>query len=199
MIKYLTRWGYHDIGLASPSTKVEFEHCYLTNTIFTFGHPKVLEGFLDSLSTYQQSLLRSFEIDLYRDSWYNSDTSGWLRSCNRLPSNLSSIKFDVPIRKSLIKEPGEKWFIRDEGLAFSLFKLKIECLNSIGKQARRRAPRAKIGFVEGCVVPEDRTQDGMQWFPVLDELEPWSKDWLESWEEDTKVDLNKGERAGNKA
>lgn len=190
----------HNIGLASPSTKVELEYCYLTNTTFPFGEPKDLERFFDSLSTYQQSLLRSFELDLYSDSWDMADPSCWLPICNRLPSNLTSIKFDMHHWVSSVKEPGERWFVSDEGQRYPRFKLDMECLNVLGKAARRRAPRAKIGLVEGISDDFENARaweylDEKSWLPVLDELEPWSKEWLEWWAEDTKINLNGGERA----
>ena len=196
----LTRWGYHNIGLASPSTKVEFEHCYLTKTIFAFDQPESLESFLDSLSIHQQNLLRSFEFNLCGwDSWYQTEMRSWLRICNRLPSNLRSIKFNLRDGVSSIKEPGEKWFICDEGLWFSKCELNIELMNTLGKRAQRRAARAKIGLVEGRYDRGYLERDEKQWFPVLDELEPWSESWLEWWENDTKVDFDEGEEASNKA
>lgn len=204
LLIYLTRCRTYDIGLASPSTKVEFEHCYFTNTIFAFDEPESLEGFLDSFSTYQQSLLRSFEFNLCNyNSWYITNPSDWLRICNRLPSNLISIEFDLCHWVSPIKESGEKWFIRDWGHCFTRFTLYIDFLNTMGKRARRRAARAKIGLLwcgeDPDYDPVCRAQDRKQWLPVLDELEPWSKGWLDWWEEDTKVDLSEGEGASNKA
>ena len=87
------------------------------------------------------------------------------------------------------------WFIGDH-TSTSLRPL-IEYLDSAARDIRRRAARAKISLQ----IPEGqiKTVTEEEWIPVFDDIEPWSKNWLEWWEEENKLDLDGGEEADNTA
>ena len=206
MPKFTWYNGYLGMQYVSPSTKVEIEYCYLTNTTWVFNDPESLEAFLDMLSIYQQSLLRTFEICLPCPPVFQVTKSNWERICDRLPRNLVSINFNL--RKWYVcgveraKGPDGEWFICDNYPAYpenlAMLRVEIELLNIIGKRARRFAARAKIGL--SCNVNNvPPNQDDCVRVRVLDELEPWSEDWLEWWENDTKVDLDGREGGENMA
>lgn len=69
----------------------------------------------------------------------------------------------------------------------------------LGKLARRCAARAKIDLLKEYEDFVDLAPAEGVRIRVLDDLEPWSKDWLEWWEEDTKIYFDDGERASDMA
>lgn len=164
----------YNMRLASPSTKFDFEHYYLTKTNFIFHEPKALEAFLDRLSVYQRSLLRSVTLKLFQTILEVSIIREWVTVCARLPCNLVSVKFSP-----------------DTTCEGSVTKGQISLLEILGKRVRRLAARAKIGLLDGFA-PSFSRWDGDDYGPpqdretgvdVLKELEPWSKNWLE-WREE---------------
>lgn len=183
--------------LASPSTKVGYEHCYLTNTRFCFGEARDLRDFLDNLSTYQQSLLRYFVFDMSRETKEHG-VEDWMAYCARLPPNLMSIRLSLSGEPWDVMETGEGRFMCCVEDAWPCPDDMVEVRNLVGNCARRFAPKAKIGLREGF---SDRIfiYDRERWVRVLHEVEPWSKNWLEWWEEDRKSDMFSGEEANDMA
>ena len=171
--------------LASPSTKVEFEHCYFTNTRFYIRDPDRLREFLGGLSIYQQSLLRYLELDIVISMWKKRSVTDWMACFALLPPNLKYIRFQIWNCPSDVRKIGEEWF-----MCYSRSDWPVEnygpILNLLGKMARRYAAKAKIGLCGGS---SRRGSEDIEWFRVLDELEPWSDDWIEWWEEDRKFDI----------
>ena len=199
--------------LASPSTRVEYEHCYLTEMAFKFDEPRHLEAFLDKMPIFQQSLLRSFIIKLDPPQQCPGDMNNWVAVFARLPPNLVSIRFDVWSWAASATNPGGEWFICND----SWYEVQpaIDLLDLLGKRARRFAARAKIGLGRWYDHPRheakiglgrwydhprhDYPSSGEDWVRVLYELEPWSADWLKWWEEATKVASDDGEGASDMA
>lgn len=179
--------------LASPSTRVEYEHCYLTEMTFIFDEPRHLEAFLDKMPIFQQSLLRSFMIKLYPPQQCHGDLNDWVAVFACLPPNLVSIYFDVWSWAACAMNLGGEWFVCDEA------QPAIDLLDLLGKRARRFAARAKIGLASYYDHPKHDYPSGEGWVRVLHELEPWSADWLKWWEEDTKVASDDGEGASDMA
>ena len=73
----------------------------------------------------------------------------------------------------------------------------ITLLDALGKRAPKCEARAKVRLVGCDTVPSNVVHPGAINIGVLDELEPWSKDWREWWEDATKVDLDDVEGASN--
>lgn len=186
------------IRFASPSTKIEFEHYYLTKTNFNFWKPYALEMFLDQLSLYQRSLLRSFTLEL--GPWGDPDNAisiaDWMAVCARLPPNLVSIRFKAWGYDVIGGAMGGSWFFRTRG--WPSFRRTLTLLEILSARARRCAARAKIGLLDYDDRPYD-ILEGDTVYEVFHELEPWSKSWLDWWEEATKIDLDDVERASNVA
>ena len=90
---------------------------------------------------------------------------------------------------------GPGWLLYREDIR--KLKRAVETINILGNQARRRAARAKVGFLERDYSVQIEARDGERWVPVLDTLEPWIQNWLEWWEEAPEVDFNIGESASS--
>lgn len=144
---------------------------------------------------YQQSLLRSFSIVL-KGAWLsNSRSNAWAAICARLPPKLVSIDFNVAGYLDVEDADGQ-WLIYTSG--FYEVQRAATLVNRLGSCVRRCAPRAKMSL------SDSKWNDGHslyreQGVRVLDELEPWSDNWLEWWEDSTEIDLNGGEGASNVA
>ena len=186
--------GSYGIRHASPSTKAEFEYYYFTKSNFIFSRPADLEAFLGKLSMDQQSLLRSVTLKLYSpyENCYGA-VSDWEPVCARLPPNIVSIYFDVCSLVDCAMEAGGKWFIR--GYRQQTIPPVIDVLDLLGKQIRRRAARAKIGLERRYFSSNCDDTSGEEWVRVLQDVEPWSEDWLKWWEESTQVESDDGEGA----
>ena len=74
----------------------------------------------------------------------------------------------------------------------------LSLLEIVIARVRRCAARAKLGLVD---IDMNRPIDGIRVRVVeaFHELEPWSKSWLEWWEEDTKIDFDDVEGGSNVA
>ncbi|KAF6223705.1 hypothetical protein HO133_000548 [Letharia lupina] len=204
---YPRYWGDHKsrfygMRLASPSTKVELEHYYLTQTEFRFESPKALENFLDRVSIYQQSLLRSFTFKLCRTVYRLADTSAasdWVAVCARLPPNLVSVQFDILGQGLRGIKTGGQCFIYDDDYPTVYVHRAITLVEILGKRARRCAAGVKVDLLDCEFDPKHVVQEGGIEVSWLIELEPWSKNWLGWWEEATKIDFDDGEGARNVA
>ena len=190
------------IRLASPSTKVEFEHYYFTNTWFSFGETSHLRAFLDNLSIHQQSLLRYIDLDITL-AMNQHRMNDWMACCALLPPTLVSLQFYMCTWPWYGMKKGEEWFIcwREEypqmPMPKDLVKV-VELLNVLGGSARRCAPKAKIGLDIGSFYRvRERDASEEKCVRALDEVEPWSKDWLDWWEEDRKFDKDSEEGAND--
>lgn len=175
--------------LASPSTRAELEYYYLTESDFKCESPEGLEAFLDRLSVYQQSLLRSFTFNLFA-RLNIADPRNWVAAFARLPSNLISIRFNVNGWNVSGFETDGHWFILGRGR--STADRAVALLDILGKRARRCAARAKIGLSGCCNDAEYIVEWGDEVVGVLHDLEPWSENWLRWWEESTKIDMDNG-------
>ena len=188
--------SYYGLWLASPSTRVEMEHYYLSNTRFKFCCPKDLEIFVDQLSTYEWSLLRLVTLEVSRDLEYSCPLKEWMSACARLPPNLVSIQFNASNWNLMGAEIHGQWFIvktcpRDTpGLDL---RRAIISIDTLGKLAHRVAAKAKIGLAVRDLQFWEVAEIEVIQVRVLDELEPWSKNWLSWWEEETKIDFEGGE------
>ena len=184
---------YDGLWLASPSTKFEMDHYYFSNIGFDFYDPDDLQTFADHLSTYEWSLLRSVTIHLEHDDRFRD----WVFACARLPPNLVSIQLVSDWNNVRGTKIDGQWFIIPTGFRVpsdeELDRAVIR-VNTLGRLAHRLAAKAKIGLV---VWGEDvASWDGLGYthpprHRVLDDLEPWSKEYLSWWEKETKIDLER--------
>ena len=191
---------------ASPSTRSEMEHCYLSNTEIVFEDPEELIIFADQLSTFQWSRLRLVTLEVHTSHQYSSSLEFWMSyllkdwvlACARLPPNLASINFDVSDSTLFGTEIHGHWFLveSESGLVIdSTLHRKSVLINTLGKLAHRVAARAKIGLGGRCVVTDEPMDSH---YRVLDDIEPWSKKFMSWWEEKTKIDFE-GDKTYNKA
>ncbi len=88
------------------------------------------------------------------------------------------------------------WIIYD--FSNPIFHRTLPYLEILSARARRCAARAKFGLVDYFDKPWD-PRVGETVVEAFHELEPWSKSWLEWWEEDTKIDLDEVEGGSNVA
>ena len=189
-----SRGPYDGLRLASPSTKFEVDHYYFSNTKFIFRSPYDLNTLARRLSTSEWSLLRSITLHVR----HNDPLKDWMSACARLPPNLVSIEFDVYSHNTMrgTKIYGQ-WAIISIGTAgtpVELLDRAVILVNTLGKLIRRVAAKAKIGLrVEGYIYEEgDEIRNTHR--RVLDDTEPWSKDYLSWWEEERKTDFEGNEK-----
>ena len=194
---------YYGLWFASASTRLEVEHYFFSNTRLVFCSPEDLETFADRFSTNNcWSLLRLVGLQVSGD-WDAPPLNKWMSACARLPPNLVSIQFSVSRYTLKGSESHGEWFIVKHS-PLSTFCLELRCavvsINALGKLAHRVAAKAKIGLAVEILDPETETKLRPCTISVrvLDDLEPWSKNWLDWWEEETKVNLE-GDKAFNKA
>ena len=125
-----------------------------------------LKYFLDRLTKYERSLLRSVKLPLVGGPLTFVDKRR-MANCARLPSGLTSIIFVFNYCHLHIK-------------ATEVPKLR-GCLDVLGKKMRRCwTPRAKISIEHDCPgnkpeCPRPIVASG------LNDLEPWSQGWLDWW------------------
>ena len=193
---YLNRHeNYYSLWLASPSTRFEMEQYYFSNTRFQLCSPKDLESFADHLSTYQWSLLRSVLLDV-PGAWgseYQYSLKEWMSACARLPPNLVSIIFSANTWEVMGAEIHGHWFLvtifPDVTANLELHRASI-FINTLAKLAHRVAAKATIGLSVAGAKCIERREPRYTHYRVLDDLEPWSKNFLSWWEAETKIDFN---------
>ena len=169
-------WRGLAIRNASASLRLEVEHAFITMAHFEFWCDRGLnylrpndwlKYFLDHLTTYEKSLLRSVKIPLVGGRFIEPESRIRMADFARLPSGLTSIIFE-----------------------FNYINLKIaptkalkitDSLNLLGNKIRRCwSPRAKISIEYAC-------WDCLPGCPkravasAFDDVEPWSEDWLDWW------------------
>ena len=186
--------SYYGLWLASPSTRFEVKQHYFANTRVVFSSPVHLETFVDHLSIYEWSLLRSVTLDVSEDCKHKASLRGWMSACARLPPNLASIRIRVHTWILTGAEIHGQWFVVNNhpaGRPDTGLGSVIIFVNTLGKLAHRIAAKAKIdlAFTEFGEVDELRNTRHR----VLDDLDPWSKDWLSWWEQETKMDFESDE------
>lgn len=169
----------------SASTKVEVEYTFLTQTKFGFNSPDALKCFLGSLTKCQQSLLRSLTIELFDQRLCDkvkADNKAWMDACAQLPSGLTSIEF----RFDLWSLDG--WKRYKTGFTNKSYYDALGFLELLINRFRRCwAPRAKLGMSSSpCTLERDFAAS------VFDEVEDWSKEWLEWWESSQDGDQTEG-------
>ena len=190
------RSNTHGMPLASPSTKVEYEYCFLTTKRFSFRDTIDFKAFLDRLSIYQRSLLRCIEIDTTFMDRPNIDD--WVVCCALLPPGLASVHYVGEFSPYYVRNIGEDWYLYEPkelswGLEGVWIPEHIEKLNLLGKSVRRSAAKAKLSLEDRRRAPVPEGLSGEKMYRVFDEVDPWGEDWLEWWEEDRKVALNGGQ------
>ena len=89
------------LRLSSPTLGLEFDDCFLFNTIFKFESSARLQMFLDQLSDFHLTKVRRIIIsiwvpcgcrcpDLLIGRW-----DGWKTTCSQLPASLQQVSFDL--------------------------------------------------------------------------------------------------------
>ena len=200
--RFLSRHeSYYGLWLASPSTRSEMEHYYFSNTRFIIRYPTDLEVFADQLSTHEWSLLRLIRLEVCGDWTYNSSLKDWMSACARLPPNLVSITFGIEMWDAIGAEIHGHWVLvwlsRHVTPGPKLHRASI-LINTLGKLAHRIAAKAKIGLEVDGDNHKVRPEPSHIHHRVLDDLDPWSKDYLSWWEAKTKIDFE-GDETINKA
>ena len=117
----------------------------------------------------------------------------------RLPPNLASILIRVWTRNLTGAEIHGQWFLVNRYPAArpdTDLGSMIIFVNTLGKLAHRIAAKAKISLAGTEYEEGDELRH--TYHRVLDDLDPWSKDWLSWWEQETKIDLE-GDETFNKA
>ena len=192
---------FYNIQFASPNLKVEFEYNKLTESNFKFRDPEAVGSFINSLSLYQQSLLRSFTFEIFKPSNVIPEAGDWMAVCDRLPRNLTSLHFECDYWHESGGKMDEQWIICDSGLPalHRSFRRSTTLVEIMAMRARRCAARVKIGLwacSEEWVGWKAPLHEGFLLY-VLDKPEPWSKNWLASMEEAVKLDLEDGGEASS--
>ena len=185
---YADHAPYDGLWLASPSTKFEMDQYYFSNTKFVLRSPQCLSIFADQLSAYQWSLLREVTLHL----GYDDSLRDWMSACARVPPNLISIQFIILNWNMRTAKIHGQWFIipaGNGGANVEMLDRAVVLVNTLGKMAHRVAAKAKISLgVDELEVEERNTHRR-----VLDNLDPWSKEYMSWWEEETKIDFDGGE------
>ena len=158
-------WRGLAIRNVSTSMRLEVEHAFITMAHFEFEHDLTL--FLDHLTTYERSLLRSIKIPLIGGPCVEWESETRMADCARLPSGLTSIIFEYRYCDLQIK-PTE------------VPKLS-NSLDLLGKQMSRCwTPRAKISTFHDCWSYPDQCHRPIA-ASAFNDLEPWSQGWLDWW------------------
>ena len=182
---YVSRWSswcYRNTfphlwrGLAirnvSASLRSEVEHAYITMAHFRFGSEEMLDDFLDHLTLYEKSLLRSVEFPLCERFCISESL---MAQCARLPSGLTSIIFGFGCYERHMK-PEEQLEL-------------VDSLQLLGQQLRRCwTPRAEIKVVHYCYGIQFECHKQVV-TSALNDLEPWSQSWLDWWASSENHDL----------
>ena len=207
VLEPFTRYRYdydspYGLWNASPSTRSELEHYYLSNTEFIFENPEELILFADQLSTSQWSLLRLFTLEVSTSWQYKPSLKDWMSACARLPPNLSSVNISLWGSDLLSREIHGHWFIVKSCLTWDPQNYDLELgqstfIDTLAKLAHRVAAKAKIGSKPTREDYEEEKSQSIQPL-VLGDLDPWSKSFLIWWEEKSKIDFE-GDGTFNKA
>ena len=171
-------YSWRDLAIrnVSASIRSEVEHAFITMAHFEFMSDKRLNIFLDHLTTYEKSLLRSVKIPIHSGPLLKLESERVMASCARLPSGLTSIIFEFTHCK-VVTEPTE---------ALEL----VDSFNLLGKQVRRCwTPRAKISIDNhfwGCLSSSHDRDYPFECqrqivASAFSDLEPWSQGWLDWW------------------
>ncbi|CAF9904420.1 hypothetical protein IMSHALPRED_000046 [Imshaugia aleurites] len=175
------RWDYPDVWSlvhlqrASVSMSIEVQYIYFTLTKFMFDSPNALVSFLGRLTTYQQSLLRWISLLLlgYDQTYEGNET--WMDVCEQLPAGLTSIEFysrDLTFWEWADLDNGSSKVARDTLRLIELLSNRIK---------RCWAPKAKIGIDPDIAAWRYRPAISGALSSTCNELEDWSKEWLEWW------------------
>lgn len=168
-----------NLRFASESLEQEFDRVFLASNTFEFNSPASLERFMGMLSPLQQRQLKCIKLHTFGDGYwvYSSDMQklfkAWMAVCERLPPGLISVQFILSHQRWWRVSLRGYWAgnRRDRGF--------VDGFGLLSKKVSRACPRAQIsltGREEMCKEVND-VLDAM-----LQELEPWSKEWLE-WHE----------------
>ena len=188
-------WDYEGtmyLRYASPEAKVELENTFVFTNAFRFYCPRALDHFLDQLSEYQGSLLRSIAIRVFgcSDCDYHDDGSArpsmkskcraWLAIIERLPASLKFVTFELG--RCGISLAVEYSCEERQPNQIQSTKIVVDLLELMTKKVQRQAPRAKInmtGLEERCEEDREILQT------MLDEITPYSEGF-KKWSEQTR-------------
>lgn len=170
-----------NLRFASESLKQEFVRIFLTSNIFEFTCPASLERFMDVLSPLQRRKLKCIKLRLF-GYWMCIRRDEvqlfrhWMAVCQRLPPGIISVHFILSYvwrSRWTGNWPGPG--PRDE----HAINLAADLIGILSKKVSRACPRAKISLTGGRYVRKEHC-DVLD--SVLQELEPWSREWHE-WHE----------------
>ena len=135
-----------EIRLASASLKHEVEYAFFTMMNFHFDSIEAMMDFLVNLKTYEKSLLRSVSVLLDVWSDINVARESWMDACAKLPSGLTSIKFELYY---CLVRSWRYWFEPDE-----INPNLVESLELLFTKIKRCwSPRADISLDYGRYTP----------------------------------------------
>ena len=181
----------------SPSIRQELDRVFLTSNTFEFSCPSSLERFLDRLSPSQQAQLKCVRLHVFGfysllrststryGDWCTPDASHfhelWIAICERLPSRLKSVQINVSYRSRRWREESQNHCWANNARDVDRV---VEVLRLLSKQVCRACSQANISLTgwEELSGANQGTREVLE--AVLQELEPWSKEWHE-WKENT--------------
>ncbi len=165
-----------NLRFASEPLKQEFDHVFLASNTFEFTCPASLEKFMDMLSPLQQRQLKRIRLHMFGYMYWpcNWDLSKlfkhWMAVCERLPPGLVSVQFILSYHWGSWRRylTGNR---RDRGFA--------DVFGQLSKKVSRACPRAKISLTGRENIREEHCDVLDTLDTMLQELEPWSKEWHE--------------------
>ena len=128
------------LRLVSSSVRAEFEDVFLSLRTFRFNRPESLDAFVNQLTDYQLSRLRSIAIGL--SVCLTTFTGVWLGSMARLPSSLQHLHFRVfPAYNGWFENAG---IIPGMVYGRDVDQKEFDLLGALVKQAVQSAPKARV-------------------------------------------------------
>ena len=177
--------GVMSLRFVSPQAKIELENAFISIHDFRFTSPERLEDFLSQLSACQRLLLRSITLKLSVPAygWVHlrepteSEYRAWQAVIEHLPATLRSVIFQLGC-------PRFHPDMRIRGLEEYVAVLEV-----LAKKVQRQAPRAKISVApmhHRCDEDREIVQS------MLDELVPYSEDFIRWSEQARKSAMDEG-------
>ena len=176
--KYSDFWSLVHLQRASVSMSIEVQYTYFTLTKFIFDSPNALLSFLGRLTTYQQSLLRCISISLSGYGWkkqiYEANEIR-MDVCEQLPAGLTSIELHLDSVATL-------WEADLDNGGSKVARDALRLVELLSKRIKRCwAPKAKIGIEPDIAAWRCRLVISEALSSTCNEVENWSKEWLEWW------------------
>lgn len=203
--QYKREWnpdGAMYLRYASPEAKIELENTFIFKNAFAFDCAKYLTHFLNQLSAYQRSLLRCITIRPFGCSnchWDNElgalryfirpECRAWTAIIEQLPATLKSVTIELgwtcTIKLAAKRHPEYR-----ASVAIDNVKTLVGMLELVTKKIQRQAPGVKISLARldnRC----DRDRKSLQ--AMLDELSPFSEDFMRWSDESRKDAMDEGQ------